>query len=149
MANDSEWAALCAVLEAPSLSLDPRFAGLPERLANRHRLDAELAILTCPQDAAQLAEDLRIAGVCAFKSLSSLDLCTDAFLWDRDAYRMVSDHRHGTRPIIGPSWRISPDPPLVEQGAPLLGEHNSYVYRELLGLREDEIDDLIARKVID
>lgn len=149
VANDSEWTALCAVLEAPSLSLDPRFAGLPERIANRDALDAELAILTRPQDAALLAEDLRIAGVCAFKSLSSLDLCTDAFLWDRDAYRMVSDHRHGTRPIIGPSWRISPDPPLVEQGAPLLGEHNSYVYRELLGLREDEIDDLIARKVID
>lgn len=81
--------------------------------------------------------------------MSSLGLCTDGFLWAREAFRMVSDHRAGTRPIIGPSWRMSPDPARVERGAPLLGEHNAYVYQELLGLRDDEIGDLIARKVID
>lgn len=81
--------------------------------------------------------------------MSSIDLCMDGFLWARDAYRMVSDHRAGTRPIIGPSWRMEPDPAHVERGAPLLGEHNAYVYQELLGLREDEMDDLIERKVID
>lgn len=149
VANEGEWRALCEVLEAPALAADPRFAGLAERLANRHALDAELGALTRPHDAAELAEKLRKAGVPAFKSMSSLDLTTDGFLWAREAYRMVNDHRTGTRPIIGPSWRISPDPPLIERGAPLLGEHNAYVYRELLGLREDEMDDLIARKVID
>lgn len=149
VANEGEWLALCAGLEAPALASDPRFATLAERLANRHALDAELGALTRTHDAGELAETLRNAGVPAFKSMSSLDLCTDAFLWARDAYRMVSDHRRGTRPIIGPSWRITPDPPLVERGAPLLGEHNDYVYRVLLGLREDEMDDLIARKVID
>ena len=53
--------------------------------------------------------------------MSSIDVCSDAFLWGREAYRMVSDHKNGTRPIIGPSWRISPDGPKVERGAPLLG----------------------------
>ncbi|WP_232494169.1 CaiB/BaiF CoA transferase family protein [Novosphingobium kaempferiae] len=149
VANEGEWRALCEVLETPALTVDPRFASLAERLANRHLLDAELGALTRPHDAAELAEKLRKAGVPAFKSMSSLDLATDGFLWAREAYRMVSDHRTGTRPIIGPSWRIDPDPPLIERGAPLLGEHNAYVYRELLGLREDEMDDLIARKVID
>ena len=62
---------------------------------------------------------------------------------------MVSDHRNGARPIIGPSWRMEPDMALVERGAPLLGEHNDYVYREVLGLREAELGDLIARKVVD
>ncbi|HUD28930.1 MAG TPA: CaiB/BaiF CoA-transferase family protein [Novosphingobium sp.] len=149
VANEREWQALCGVLEAPSLAVDPRFATLADRLAERLALDAELAALTRLHDAAGLAEKLRNAGVPAHKSMSSLDLCTDAFLWARDAYRMVSDHRNGTRPIIGPSWRITPDPALVERGAPLLGEHNAYVYRELLGLREEEMNDLIARKVID
>ena len=62
---------------------------------------------------------------------------------------MVSDHRNGTRPIIGPSWRMTPDMARVERGAPLLGEHNDYVYREVLGLGQDELDALIARKVVD
>lgn len=149
VANESEWQALCEVLAAPSLAADARFTTLTRRLANRHVLDAELAALTRPHDASELAERLRNAGVPAFKSMSSIDLCTDGFLWARNAYRMVTDHRNGSRPIIGPSWRMSPDPPLVERGAPLLGEHNAYVYRELLGLQEDEMDDLITRKVID
>ena len=39
--------------------------------------------------------------------------------------------------------------PDVRRGAPLLGEHNDYVYREVLGLPAERVDDLIARKVID
>ncbi|KHK91841.1 CaiB/BaiF CoA transferase family protein [Novosphingobium malaysiense] len=149
VANEEEWQALCKVLEAPALATDPRFVSLSDRLANRHALDAEIGALTRSHDAGYLAEKLRNAGVPAFKSMSSIDLCTDGFLWAREAYRMVTDNKAGTRPIIGPSWRMEPDPPVVERGAPLLGEHNAYVYRELLGLQEDEMDDLIARKVID
>ena len=149
VANEAEWQALCAVLEAPELAADRRFATLADRLANRPQLDAAIARLTHARDAAGLAEALRNSGVPAFKSMSSIDLCSDPFLWSREAFRMVSDHRNGTRPIIGPSWRITPDPPRVEAGAPLLGEHNEYVYREILGLSDGEMDDLIARKVID
>jgi crotonobetainyl-CoA:carnitine CoA-transferase CaiB-like acyl-CoA transferase len=81
--------------------------------------------------------------------LSSLDLCADEFLWAREAFRMVTDHARGSRPMIGPAWRMSPDPTKVERGAPKIGEDNEYVYREILGLRGDELDDLIARKVVD
>lgn len=149
VADEDEWQALCRVLDADSLSTDPRFASLALRLENRHALDAAIGALTAGQDAADLAERLRLAGVPAFKSMSSIDLCSDPFLWGREAYRMVSDHKNGTRPIIGPSWRISPDGPSVERGAPLLGEHNDYVYREILGLPQERLDDLIARKIID
>ena len=62
---------------------------------------------------------------------------------------MVSDHRRGTRPMIGPAWRMTPDAARIETGAPLLGEHNDYVYREILGLQPEQLDDLIARKVIE
>ncbi|QSR18055.1 CaiB/BaiF CoA-transferase family protein [Novosphingobium sp. KA1] len=148
-ANEAEWQALCGTLDAPALAADPRFATLTDRLSNRAALDAELSALTRPHDAADLAEKLRNAGVPAFKAMSSMDLCADAFLWGRGALRMVSDHRNTARPVIGPSWRISPEGPQVERGAPLLGEHNGYLYRELLGLSQSEMDDLIARKVID
>ena len=149
VANDREWQALCKVLQAPALAADARFATLADRLANRHDLDAAIADLTRSLDASELAERLRNSGVPAFKAMSSLDLCSDGFLWAREAYRMVSDHRNGTRPIIGPSWRMQPDAAQVERGAPLLGEHNAYVYRDLLGLPEEEMNDLMARKVID
>ncbi len=148
-ATEEHWQALCRVLAADDLAADPRFATLALRLENRCALDAEIAELTAHQDAADLADQLRQAGVPAFKSMSSIDLCSDDYLWGRQAYRMVTDHRSGSRPIIGPSWRISPDGPNVARGAPLLGEHNDYVYRELLGLPQEQLDDLIARKVVD
>ena len=122
---------------------------MASRIANHVELDTAIGALTRPHDATDLAERLRQAGVPAFKSMNSIDLCADEFLWGRQGFRMVSDHRNGARPTIGPSWRITPDGPDVQRGAPLLGEHNEYVYREILGLPQDRFDDLIDRKVID
>lgn len=147
--GDTEWRALCQGLNAEALAEDYRFATLAARLANRHALDAEIGGLTAGHDCAHLAERLRKLGVQAFRSQSSIDLCSDGFLWGRHAYRMVSDHKTGSRPIIGPSWRMQPDEAAVERGAPLLGEHNDYVYGEILGLTPERIAELKAAKVID
>lgn len=149
VADADEWRGLCEVLHMQGLIADERFDHQIDRVVNRVELDAEVVARTASENASDLAERLRQAGVPAFRSQSSIDLCGDDWLWSREAYRMVSDHRNGSRPIIGPSWRIEPDPPKVERGAPLLGEHNDYVYRELLGLSQQEMDDLIARKAID
>src|SRR6202007_2666825 len=116
------------------------------RVANRRELDAALAAITRDHDAAELADRLRHASVPAFKSMSSIDLCSDEYLWGRQAFRMVDHPHNGPRPIIGPSWRMEPDMAAVERGAPVLGEHNDYVYREILGLPQERMDDLIARK---
>ncbi|MDE2302861.1 MAG: CoA transferase [Sphingomonadales bacterium] len=147
VADDGEFAGLCAVL--PTLADDPRFATHASRLAHRTALDAALDEATRAHGSAELAEMLRGKGVPAFRSMSSLDLAGDGFLWESGGFRMVSDHRHGTRPIIGPSWRMSPDEARIERGAPLLGEDNTYVYRGILGLGQAELDELIARKIVD
>ena len=148
VATDDEWQSLARIL-APDLAADPRFATLATRLAHRHALDEALGQHPRRHPAAALAERLRQAGVPAFRCQSSLDLCSDEYLWGRTGFRMVSDHRTGTRPTIGPAWRMHPDEARVERGAPLLGEDNAYVYRDILGLTEAEFADLAARKVID
>jgi crotonobetainyl-CoA:carnitine CoA-transferase CaiB-like acyl-CoA transferase len=145
VASDAEWQALCGAIGADA----GRYPRLADRLANRHALDAELGALTKGHDALELGEQLRAVGVPAFRSASSVDLCSDDYLWARGSYRMVSDHKHGSRPIIGPSWRMTPDEAKIERGAPAIGEHNDYVYRELLGLSAERVADLTLRKVID
>jgi crotonobetainyl-CoA:carnitine CoA-transferase CaiB-like acyl-CoA transferase len=148
VADDGEWEALCATL---SVDWQTRadFATPALRVANRHALDAELAEITRDHDAGEFADRLRKAGVPAFKSMSSIDLCSDEYLWSRQGFRMVDHPHNGPRPIIGPSWRMTPDMAKVERGAPVLGEHNDYVYREILGLPQERLDNLIARKVVD
>jgi crotonobetainyl-CoA:carnitine CoA-transferase CaiB-like acyl-CoA transferase len=149
VADDDEWRVLCSILAADELAANPDYAKTQLRIANRLALDAQLAGRTRNQDAAELADRLRKAGVPAFKSMSSIDLCSDEYLWNRQGFRMVDHPHNGPRPIIGPSWRMEPDMAKVERGAPVLGEHNDYVYREILGLSQERLDDLIARKVID
>ena len=149
VADQAEWRALCGVLVDGDGALVDARATLAERLAARHALDAALNSLTVQHDASELAEKLRAAGVSAFRSASSIDLCSDDHLWASGGYRMVSDHKQGSRPIIGPSWRMTPDEASIERGAPLLGEHNDYVYGEVLGLSAGEIEDLKLRKAID
>jgi crotonobetainyl-CoA:carnitine CoA-transferase CaiB-like acyl-CoA transferase len=111
--------------------------------------EGEIADLTLAYDAEELADRLRKADIAAFKSMSSLDLVSSEFHWDNQSFRPVSDHASGSRPIIAPGWRMTPDEASLTNGAPLLGEHNDYVYRELLGLSTEELADLVARKVVD
>lgn len=49
--------------------------------------------------------------------------------------------------MIGPPWKIADlETPLVH--APLLGQHNDYVLKDLLGLSRGEVDELQAKEVI-
>jgi crotonobetainyl-CoA:carnitine CoA-transferase CaiB-like acyl-CoA transferase len=149
VADNDEWQALCGAIAADSMAVNPDFATPELRVASRIVLDAQLAEITRNHDATELADRLRKAGVPAFKTMSSIDLCSNEYLWGRQGFRMVDHPHNGPRPIIGPSWRMSPDMAAVERGAPVLGEHNDYVYREILGLPQERLDDLIARKVVD
>jgi crotonobetainyl-CoA:carnitine CoA-transferase CaiB-like acyl-CoA transferase len=132
VADDAEWRRLCDVLDAATLSTDPRYGTLGERRNHVEVLDADLAALTRNHDAEQLAHRLRAAGVPATKSATSVDLIGDQRLWDRELYRFVTDHREGQRPILGPSWRMARAAARVERGAPDLGEDNDYVLHDIL-----------------
>jgi crotonobetainyl-CoA:carnitine CoA-transferase CaiB-like acyl-CoA transferase len=146
VASDGEWQALRQYLALPD---DPRHRTLAGRQADRLALDAAIAAATASHDATALGEALRARGVPAFRSASSMDLCSDDWLWTRGTFRMVSDHAQGSRPVIAPSWRMPPDEAELARGAPFLGQHNDYVYRTLLGLSAERLDDLVRRKVIE
>ena len=53
----------------------------------------------------------------------------------------------GVWEVEGPHWHLSESPAHVRLPAPAFGEHNGYVFRELLGLSEDEIAELEAEGV--
>jgi crotonobetainyl-CoA:carnitine CoA-transferase CaiB-like acyl-CoA transferase len=132
VANDAEWQRLCDVLDATALVTDPRYATIRERRGHVEALDADLARLTREHDAEHLAHRLRMAGVPASKSATSVDVIGDQRLWDRELYRFVSDHREGQRPILGPSWQLARAPAKIVRGAPDLGEDTAYVLHEIL-----------------
>jgi crotonobetainyl-CoA:carnitine CoA-transferase CaiB-like acyl-CoA transferase len=50
--------------------------------------------------------------------------------------------------LHGIPWRLSGTPGRISRPAPLLGEHNQYVFGELLGLPEAEIRRLVEAEAI-
>jgi crotonobetainyl-CoA:carnitine CoA-transferase CaiB-like acyl-CoA transferase len=149
VASEAEWRRLCEVLGEAALAEDARFADLAARQANLPALDARLSQLTRSHHVAELAPRLRNAGIGAFKSLSTLDLIADEELWRREFFKLVTNPATGSRPIVGAPWRMARSQASIARGAPQLGEHNDYVYREVLGLSEDAYQALIRDGVID
>ncbi len=146
--GDAEWQTLAGAFGDAALADDPRFADHAGRIANHHALDEAIGALTCSEDAAELGQRLRLLGVAAYPSASSMALAIDPALWDRQAYRLVENGNGEVRPVVGAPWRMEPDEVAITRGAPLLGEHDDYVFRDVLGLSEDEFAGLKERRAI-
>jgi crotonobetainyl-CoA:carnitine CoA-transferase CaiB-like acyl-CoA transferase len=144
--TDQEWQALCAAMGRPALA--GKYADPRSRHVSSHELDQILASWTRTQDARELGARLRDQGVCAFKSLSSIDLVSDEHLWQRGFYPHVTDNKQRSIPIVGAPWQMSATPAVIQRAAPTLGEHNDYVLGELLGLSAQERQRLVEQKVI-
>jgi len=91
---------------------------------------------------------LQSAGVAAVPSCNSEDLWKDPHLRERGFWTEVNHPLLGWQTVIAPVWKYSEEPLRVGGPAPLFGEHNRYVFGELLGLADDEISRLIATQVI-
>lgn len=135
--SDSQWQALAQAMGPPELAEDPAFRHLADRKANEEDLDRRVAQWTAERDAVELAAELQQLGVAASRSQSSLDMISDSHLWARGFYREVTDRQGQARTTLGPPWRMTGEAAITD-AAPRLGEHNAYVFGDILGLSESE-----------
>jgi benzylsuccinate CoA-transferase BbsF subunit len=75
---------------------------------------------------------------------SAEDLQRDPQLAHRGHYWTLEHPVMGRRRYDGPAFRLSGTPGELTKAAPCLGENNEYVYREIMGLGEEEFVDLLA-----
>jgi benzylsuccinate CoA-transferase BbsF subunit len=146
--TDEEFAALSRVLGRPELAADPRFADGVSRKRNEAELDGLIAEWTRARDRDQVAETLCEAGLAAAPSRNAEELIRDPHLRARGAFVEVDHPEFGRREFVGAPWKMSDYEPFVRH-APVLGEHNNYVFRELLGMDEGELAELRREGVIE
>lgn len=75
---------------------------------------------------------------------SAEEMHADPQLAHRGHYWKLQHPVMGLRTYDGPSFRLSETPGVLHKAAPLLGEDNEYVYRDLIGLSEEEYIELLA-----
>jgi crotonobetainyl-CoA:carnitine CoA-transferase CaiB-like acyl-CoA transferase len=141
VASDHEWAALTGAMGQAELAADPRFARGSDRQDRCAELDEMLSRWSAGCDASELAARLQRVGVAAARSQSSIDMIADPHLWARGFYQQVSDCNGKTKTTLGPAWKMG-RAAVVTAAAPSLGEHNAYVFGDILGLSREQQQQL-------
>ncbi len=147
--NDAQWEAFCGVMGNPDWAKEPRFATLLGRKHDEDELDTLVEAWTRQQTAQAVMDCLQRAGVPAGIVQNGQDLLEhDRHLRERRAFVAVEHPEAGTleHPVLG--FRLSAMADAGLRPAPLLGEHNYLVLGELLGMAEEEVDELIVEQVI-
>lgn len=147
--SDEEWKSLCGVMEDPPWTRDKKFATLAARKKNEKELDRNVSEWTARFTARQVMEKLQAASVRAGIVNTMKDLFDDPQLVHRGQWIELEHPEIGKMHYQRPPFLLAKTPPGPAKRDPLLGEHNDYFYRELLGLSEEEYRRLVEEKVID
>ena len=143
--DDTDWQSLCHALDSPSLATDIRFDRAENRLQHREELDRIISHWTSTRGQYEAMEALQALGVPAGPVLSARGLLSDPHFRARGLFEAV-DHPPetglGRREYLGRGWKLSNGEVAVRGPAPLLGEANEYVLHEVLGLAQEEINQL-------
>ncbi|CAN7663622.1 CoA transferase [Phenylobacterium sp. LjRoot225] len=147
--GDAEWRSLVGVMGAPELARDPRFATAADRHANRIEIDRIVAQWTASVPAEEATEALQAAGVAAHASWTTREIVADPHLRARGAIVNVQEPDGKARAAVGAPMRLSKGSEIgIARGTPKLGEHEDYVYGELLGMTKAERQALQDENVI-
>ncbi len=148
ISTEEEWAAFCKTIGNPDWSKEERFSDRYSRWHNQEELDVLIEQWTVNHTPYEATELLQSAGVAAGPSLSLEKLMDDPHLRERDFFMEMDHPAMGTGTQSRLPWRPGPRPGGSYKPAPLLGEHNDYVFHQLLGMSEGEINALVKRQVI-
>lgn len=147
--DDEQWDALCAVAEKPEWFEDSRFLTAAGRLEHMDELDRMVADWTKDHYAYDVMLQLQQAGVAAGVVQTSEDLFEHDFqLKAREHYVWVDHPETGPQPADQVAFRFSSLDTRPDRPAPCMGEHNDFVFQELLGLSMDEMNELIIENVL-
>jgi crotonobetainyl-CoA:carnitine CoA-transferase CaiB-like acyl-CoA transferase len=151
--TDEQWGAMAAELGSPAWARDSRFAHAAGRKANEDELDRLLADFTKGEDRYDLMERLQKRGIPAGVVQNAADRYErDPQLKQRGYFVPLPQSEIGTWPIESFPAKFQNTPLDVGgvpgRAAPLMGEDNDYVYRDLLGLTPEEIATLKEEWVI-
>ncbi len=150
VSTDEEWRSFCQVIGNPGLTEDARFATLTARKENEEELDRLVGEWTIQHTAEAVMNLMQDAGVAAGVVETGEDLLDkDPQLKHRNFFRELEYPGIGKyRTQVGPHFLLSKYEYELK-AAPLLGEHNEYVFKELLAMPSKEYDSLVEEGVID
>lgn len=156
---DGKWLAMSG--SSPTLALrvfqaigrgdlvdDADFSDPQRRLARAREVDAVVAEWVATKTLSEAMAVFEAAEVAAAPVYDITQLVADEQLVYREVFVGIKDDDLGAMTVQAPVPRFSDTPGRVDHLGPALGEHNTEVYGELLGLSPNDIADLHASGVL-
>jgi crotonobetainyl-CoA:carnitine CoA-transferase CaiB-like acyl-CoA transferase len=142
--SDDEWQALCRVMRRPDLAADATLATTAGRRAEEERVETAIRQWTSKVRPDVAMGALQAAGIAAGVARLPGDLPADPHLVATGRWQVAERAFVGPHLLPSVAWREdgAVRPPAIRSTAPTLGQHNSEVLREVLGLSAAEITRL-------
>jgi crotonobetainyl-CoA:carnitine CoA-transferase CaiB-like acyl-CoA transferase len=118
-------------------------------MAHRREIDEQLTAWTSSRSAREVMETLQARGVPAGMVQNPKQQLEDPHLASRGYHRPIEQPGLGKLVLEGPAFHGTELPEPIIGPAPALGQHTREVCAELLGMRNYEIDRLIADGVLE
>lgn len=147
--TDEEWAGLKGALGGPEWAEAERFATAESRWEHQDELDQHLATWCASRNRYAAVSHLQDHGVPA----GVVQTPRDKVEWDRqlkhrETFALLDHPDVGPRLYETVAAKLAGHPYRPRQGPPCFGEHNEYVYGELLGLTSAQMAELHEAEVI-
>jgi crotonobetainyl-CoA:carnitine CoA-transferase CaiB-like acyl-CoA transferase len=151
--NQAQWKALVKLMGSPAWAKSRMFSTAKSRLAHQDELDGYISNWTRSQDKMEVMRLCQQADIPAGAVLHIRELFTNEQNLYRGSFEVVNlpppPVGPGSRVHLSPPWRLSKTvsntirPPRIE-----LGVDNDYVFRNLLGMKDNELAELEAKSVV-
>lgn len=143
--TDAEWAALVDFMGRPAWATRDELATVAGRTAAEDEIEERLAEWTATRDRESTFHALQANGVTAGPVLNAQEAALDPHLAASGAWkRLPATEDYPEVDWLRPAYRFSESDVDLRQAPCLFGEHNDYVYRDVLGLSDEEFDRLKA-----
>ena len=147
--TDGEWESFCKVIGSPAWSRAAKFTTILSRKEKEEEMDRLVEEWTINHSAEEVMSLMQAAGVAAGVLETGEDLLEhDPQLRHRHLFWELVHPEIEKYRAPGPSLVLSKSPCELQR-APLLGEHNEYALKDILGMSDEEIAELVMEGVLE
>ena len=147
--SDQEWHNLCSVMKNDEWLSNRSLDSKEGRVDSADQIDDVIESWTKGFNARELMDVLQAAGIPSAKVQTPpdrVDQDENTAAWE--LFPIAEHEEMGKVRVDGVPIKMSQTPPVIEKGAPLLGQHNKYVLEELLGYTSEEVKNFESEGVV-
>ena len=142
------WPNLPRMIDQPGLTEELRFSTPEDRGSNKDELEGIFQHWFDDHTSEEVLTAAQREGLPCGPVLTTDQVLTNEHFRDREFFVDIIHPDAGTLAYTGPPFRLSDVPRGEDRPAPRLGQHNGEVFSEILGMSDQEMDQLREQEVI-